>query len=199
MTDPRQEALAAYLLRSRQVVERASGDSKFIAAAILIAGRIAASLKNGGKVMLAGNGGSASDAQHIAAELVGRLVADRAPLAALALTTDTSTLTAIGNDMGFEQIFARQVRALGRKDDVFIGLSTSGRSANVLEALRAARELGLVTVGFTKDAVSPMQPLCDLLLPVPSEEVALIQQMHITAGHAICHLVEQELFGAGRG
>ena len=199
MTDPRQEALAAYLLRSRQVVERASGDSKFIAAAILIAGRIAASLKNGGKVMLAGNGGSASDAQHIAAELVGRLVADRAPLAALALTTDTSALTAIGNDMGFEQIFARQVRALGRKDDVFIGLSTSGRSANVLEALRAARELGLVTVGFTKDAANPMQPLCDLLLAVPSDEVALIQQMHITAGHAICHLVEQELFGAGRG
>jgi D-sedoheptulose 7-phosphate isomerase len=198
MADPRQEAVIAYLQRSRQAIERASIDSKFVAATVGIASRIAASLKSGGKVMLAGNGGSASDAQHIAAELVGRLVADRAPLAALALTTDTSALTAIGNDMGFEQIFARQLRALGRKGDVFVGLSTSGRSPNVVEALKAARELGLVTMGFTKDAPTPMHPLCDLVLAVPSDEVALIQQMHITAGHAICHLVEQELFGAGR-
>jgi len=198
MADPRHQAVAAYLLRSQQVVERASADEKFVAATLGVASRIAASLKNGGKVMLAGNGGSASDAQHIAAELVGRLIADRAPLAALALTTDTSALTAIGNDMGFEQVFARQVRALGRKGDVLIVLSTSGRSPNVIEALKAARELGIVTIGFTKDAATPMQPLCDLVLAVPSEEVALIQQMHITAGHAICHLVEQELFGGGR-
>ena len=198
MADRRHEAVISYLLRSQQVVERASADEKFVAAAIAIAGQIATSLKGGGKVMLAGNGGSASDAQHIAAELVGRLVADRAPLAALALTTDTSALTAIGNDMGFEQVFARQVRALGRKGDALIGLSTSGRSPNVLEALKAAREMGIVTVGFTKDAATPMHPLCDLLLAVPSDEIALIQQMHITAGHAICHLVEQELFGAGR-
>jgi D-sedoheptulose 7-phosphate isomerase len=198
MADPRHDAVTAYLLRSKQVVERASADGKFVAAAVEIAGRIAASLKSGGKVMLAGNGGSASDAQHIAAELVGRLVADRAPLAALALTTDTSALTAIGNDMGFEQVFARQVRALGRKGDVLIGISTSGRSPNVIEALKAARELGVVTVGFTKHAATPMRPLCDLVLAVPSDEVALIQQMHITAGHAICHLVEQELFGGGR-
>jgi D-sedoheptulose 7-phosphate isomerase len=198
MADPRHQAVAAYLLRSQQVVERVSADNKFIAAAVEIAARIAASLKSGGKVILAGNGGSASDAQHIAAELVGRLVADRAPLAALALTTDTSALTAIGNDMGFEQVFARQLRALGRRGDVFVGLSTSGRSPNVIEALKAAREIGIATVGFTKDAPTPMQPLCDLVLAVPSEEVALIQQMHITAGHAICHLVEQELFGGGR-
>ena len=198
MADPRHETVTAYLLRSKQTVERSSADGKFVAATVEIAGRIAASLKNGGKVMLAGNGGSASDAQHIAAELVGRLVADRAPLAALALTTDTSALTAIGNDMGFEQVFARQVRALGRKGDVLIGLSTSGRSPNVIEALKAARELGIATVGFTKDAATPMHPLCDLVLAVPSDETALIQQMHITAGHAICHLVEQELFGGGR-
>jgi D-sedoheptulose 7-phosphate isomerase len=198
MADLRHETVMAYLVRSQQVVERASSDSKFVAAALGIASCIAASLKNGGKVMLAGNGGSASDAQHIAAELVGRLVADRAPLAALALTTDTSALTAIGNDMGFEQVFARQVRALGRKGDVLIGLSTSGGSPNVIEALKAARELGIVTVGFTKDAATPMHPLCDLFLAVRSDEVALIQQMHITAAHAICHLVEQELFGTGR-
>jgi D-sedoheptulose 7-phosphate isomerase len=198
MADLRHETVMAYLVRSQQVVERASSDSKFVAAALGIASCIAASLKNGGKVMLAGNGGSASDAQHIAAELVGRLVADRAPLAALALTTDTSALTAIGNDMGFEQVFARQVRALGRKGDVLIGLSTSGGSPNVIEALKAARELGIVTVGFTKDAATPMHPLCDLFLAIRSDEVALIQQMHITAAHAICHLVEQELFGTGR-
>jgi len=199
MADVRQEAVIAYLRRSQQVVDRAVTDSKFVAATLAIASRIAASLKDGGKLLLAGNGGSASDAQHIAAELVGRLVADRAPLAAIALTTDTSALTAIGNDMGFEQVFARQLRALGRKGDVFVGLSTSGRSPNIIEALRAARELGVVTVGFTKDAPTPMHALCDLVLGVASDETALIQQMHITAGHAICHLVEQELCGTGRG
>ena len=103
-------------------------------------------------MLLAGNGGSAADAQHIAAEFVGRFIDDRAPLAAIALTTDTSALTAIGNDYGFEQVFERQVRALGRKGDVFIGISTSGRSPNILAALKAARERGLVTIGFTRDA-----------------------------------------------
>ena len=115
-------------------------------------------------MLLAGNGGSAADAQHIAAEFVGRFVNDRAPLAAIALTTDTSALTAIGNDYGFEQVFARQVRALGRKGDVFVAISTSGRSPNIVAALKAARELGLVTVGFTKDAQTPMHALCDLVL-----------------------------------
>jgi D-sedoheptulose 7-phosphate isomerase len=195
MADPRQDAVIAYLHRSQQVAGRAAADGKFVAATLAIAGRIAASLRTGGKVLLAGNGGSAADAQHIAAELVGRLVADRAPLAAISLTTDTSALTAISNDMGFEQVFARQLRALGRKGDVFVGISTSGRSPNIIAALKAARELGLITVGFTKDASTPMHSLCELVLAAPSDEVALIQQMHITAGHAICHLVEQELFG----
>jgi D-sedoheptulose 7-phosphate isomerase len=198
MADPRQETVLAYLRRSQQAVEQAAADGKFVAATLAIAGRIAAALKGGGKVLLAGNGGSAADAQHIASELVGRLVDDRAPLAAIALTTNTSALTAISNDYGFEHVFARQLRALGRRGDVFVALSTSGRSGNIVAALYAARQLGLVTVGFTKDARTPMHALCDLVLAVPSEEVALIQQMHITAGHAICHLVEQELFGAGR-
>jgi len=196
MADPRQEAVLAHFRRSQQAVERAAADGKFVAATVAIAERIAAALKSGGKLLLAGNGGSASDAQHIAAEFVGRLVNDRAPLAAIALTTDTSALTAIGNDYGFDKVFERQVRALGRKGDVFVAISTSGRSANILAALQAARELGLVNIGFTKDAQTPMHALCDLVLGVPSEETALIQQVHITTAHAICHLVERELFGA---
>jgi D-sedoheptulose 7-phosphate isomerase len=198
MADPRHDAALAYLRRSQQTLERACADGAFVDAIVAIAGRIAACLKNGGKVLLAGNGGSASDAQHIAAELVGRFTNDRAPLAAIALTTDTSALTAISNDYGFEHVFERQVRALGRSGDVFIGLSTSGRSPNIVAALKAARELGLTTVGFTRDAQTPMHALCDLVLAVPSDETALIQQIHITAAHAICHLVEHELFGAGR-
>jgi D-sedoheptulose 7-phosphate isomerase len=199
MPDPRQEAVLAHFRRSQQAVERASADEKFVAATVAIAERIAAALKSGGKVLLAGNGGSAADAQHIAAEFVGRFIDDRAPLAAIALTTDTSALTSIGNDYGFDKVFERQVRALGRKGDVFIGISTSGRSPNVVAALQAARELGLTTIGFTKDAQTAMQALCDLTLAVPAEETALIQQIHITAGHAICHLVEHELFGAKSG
>lgn len=196
MADQRQEAVLAHLLRSKQAVERSAADGQFVAAIVAIAERIAGSLKNGGKVLLAGNGGSASDAQHIAAEFVGRFVNDRAPLAAIALTTDTSALTAIGNDYGFERVFERQLRALGRKGDVFVAISTSGRSPNIVAALRAARELGLTSIGFTRDAQTPMHALCDLTLAVPSDETALIQQMHITAAHAICHLVERELFGA---
>jgi len=196
LADPRQEAVLAHFRRSQQAVERALADEKFAATIVAIADRIATSLKSGGKVLLAGNGGSAADAQHIAAEFVGRFVNDRAPLAAIALTTDTSALTAIGNDYGFDKVFERQVRALGRNGDVFIGISTSGRSPNVIAALQAARELGLACVGFTRDAQTPMHPLCDLTLAVPAEETALIQQIHITAAHAICHLVERELFGA---
>ena len=199
MADPRQDAVLAYFRSSRETIERAAADQNFLAASVAIAECIARALRAGGKVLLAGNGGSAADAQHIAAEFVGRLVHDRAPLAALALTTDTSALTAIGNDYGFEQVFARQVRALGRKGDVFVAISTSGRSPNVLAALKAARELGLTAVGFTRAAQTPMQALCDFVLAAPSEETALIQQIHITAAHAICHLVEREMFGAPAG
>ena len=196
MPDQRLEAVRAHLRRSTQVVERVAADERFLVACVTIAERIAHSLNNGGKILLAGNGGSASDAQHIAAEFVGRLVNDRAPLAAIALTTDTSALTAIGNDYGFDQVFARQLRALGKKGDVFVAISTSGRSPNIVAALQIARELGLTSVGFTRDAQTPMHAFCDLALAVPSDETALIQQIHITAAHAICHLVERELFGA---
>jgi D-sedoheptulose 7-phosphate isomerase len=195
MGNRREDLVLEHFRRSQEVVERAAADSGFVAAVVAIAERIAQALRSGGKLLLAGNGGSAADAQHIAAEMVGRLVKDRAPLAAIALTTDTSALTAIGNDYGFDQVFARQLRALGRRGDVFVAISTSGRSPNILAALQVARDLGLVTVGFARAGQSPMHPLCDLVLAAPSEETALIQQLHITAAHAICHLVERELFG----
>jgi D-sedoheptulose 7-phosphate isomerase len=146
--------------------------------------------------MLAGNGGSAADAQHIAAELLGRFAFDRAALAAIALTTDTSALTAIGNDYGFDHIFERQVRGLGRKGDVFIGITTSGRSPNVLAALKAARELDIVTVGFTGTKGIGMSSLCDLMLVSPSDDTAVVQQIHMVAAHAICGIVERALFDA---
>jgi D-sedoheptulose 7-phosphate isomerase len=198
MADPRNE-LQAYFRRSREAVEKAMADPAFMAAIVSAAGKISASLKNGGKVLFAGNGGSAADAQHIAAEFVGRFINDRAPLAAIALTTDTSALTAIGNDYGFEQVFARQLSALGRPGDVLVGISTSGQSPNILAALKAAREGRLVTMGFTRSGPTTMNPLCDVVIGAPSEETALIQQLHITVGHAICHLVEREMFGAARG
>jgi D-sedoheptulose 7-phosphate isomerase len=195
MADTNDE-LQAFFRRSQQAVEKASADAKFMTSVVGAAERVAASLKNGGKVLLAGNGGSAADAQHIAAELVGRFVNDRAPLAAVALTTDTSALTAIGNDYGFEQVFARQVSALARPGDVFIGISTSGKSPNIVAALNAARKLGMINIGMTREGTTPMHALCDVTIGVPATETALIQQIHITAAHAICHLVERELFGA---
>jgi len=196
MSDPREQAVLDHFQRSRETLERAAGDREFAASIVAIADRIARALRDGGKVMLAGNGGSAADAQHIAAELVGRYIIDRAPLAALALTTDTSALTAISNDYSFDQVFERQLRGLGRKGDVFVGITTSGRSRNILAALKAARELGIVTVGFTGTKGMQMRTQCDLMLVSPSDETALIQQIHITAGHAICGLVERELYGS---
>lgn len=145
------------------------------------------------KILFFGNGGSAADAQHLATELAVRYVKDREPIPALALTTDTSALTAIGNDMGFDQLFARQVSALGKKGDIAIGISTSGRSPNVLNGLSAARTLGLVTVGFTGGNGGDMPDLCDILLIVPSKTTARIQEMHITLGQMLCGALEQKL------
>ena len=185
----------AHFQRSRETLERAAGDAGLRASIRAIADVVARCLKSGGKLLLAGNGGSAADALHIAAEFLSRLNFDRNPLAAIALTTDTSVLTAVANDYGFESVFERQVRGLGRAGDVFIGISTSGRSANVVEALKAAREMKLVTVGFTGNREVPMNALCDHRLAVPSPETGLIQQIHIVAAHIICGLVERELFG----
>jgi D-sedoheptulose 7-phosphate isomerase len=156
---------------------------------------MAAALRSGHKILIAGNGGSAGDAQHIACEFLSRLNFDRNPLPAIALTTDTSTLTGIGNDYGFEHVFERQVRGLARKGDVLLAISTSGRSPNILAGLRAGRAAGAITVGFTGISDSPMVPLCDIALRVPSDSTPLIQQVHIVAAHAICGRIEQELFG----
>lgn len=183
-----------YLKASRDAMDAALHDAGLIQAIVEISRRTAAALSAGNKVLLAGNGGSAGDAQHIAGELLSRLNYDRAPLAAIALTTDSSVMTAIGNDYGYEQIFERQVRGLGRPGDVFFGISTSGRSKNILRAIEAAKANGLVTVGFTGRSGGDMVSLCDLCLRAPSDSTPLIQQIHITAGHIICGLVEEALF-----
>jgi D-sedoheptulose 7-phosphate isomerase len=153
-------------------------------------------LHAGNKLLIAGNGGSAADAQHLAAEFVSRFYFDRPGLAAIALTTDTSALTAIGNDYGFERLFSRQVDALGRKGDVFIGLSTSGNSPNVLAALDECRARGIATVGLTGQGGGKMAALCDHCLRMPSTETPKIQEGHIIVGHIICALVERAMFSA---
>ena len=193
-----EDAIGRYLRESCAVLERAADDAQLRRALTAIAECIARAFRAGGKVLLAGNGGSAADAQHIAAEFLSRFKLDRSPLPAIALTTDTSVLTAIGNDYGFADVFERQVRGLGRAGDVFIGISTSGRSKNVLAALRAARELGLTAVGFTGSSGGDMRGSCDFICSAPSEDTALIQQVHLVAAHVLCLLVEQDLFGAAQ-
>jgi D-sedoheptulose 7-phosphate isomerase len=152
-----------------------------------------ASIRSGGKLLLFGNGGSAADAQHIAAELVIRYASNRPAIAAIALTTDTSALTAGANDLGFESIFSRQVEALGRAGDVAVGISTSGLSPNVLAGLRAARAQGLRTTGLSGGEGGEMRSLCDAVLVVPSSVTARIQEMHILLGHMLCKALEQRL------
>ena len=162
-----------------------------------IASRISTSLESGGTLYLCGNGGSAADAQHVAAEFTGRFERERAPLPAEALTVNTSALTAIGNDYSFEDVFARQVLARVKKGDVLAGISTSGRSENVLRAVARARELGASTVGFTGAVGSELASACDFCLMVPSEKTSRIQEAHILAWHVICGLVEESL-GSGQ-
>lgn len=153
-------------------------------------------LRSGGKVIFFGNGGSAADAQHMVCELAGRFYLERRPAAAVSLTVNTSSLTAIGNDFGFEQVFARQLEGIARAGDVAVALSTSGNSPNVLAALETARRLGLTTVGFAGRDGGTMRGLCDLCLCVDSEETPRIQEGHILAGHIVCELTERELFGS---
>jgi D-sedoheptulose 7-phosphate isomerase len=190
------DMVAEHFRRSCETLSRAAEDADLRAVIHAIADTIATAFRAGNKLLIAGNGGSAADAQHIAGEFLSRLNFDRNPLPAIALTTDTSVLTAVGNDYGFERLFERQVRGLGQKGDVFIAISTSGRSPNIVAALKAAREAGLITIGFTGTAASgTMQAFCDHCLAAPSPETPLIQQIHIVAAHAICGLVERSLFG----
>ncbi len=147
------------------------------------------------KLMLAGNGGSAADAQHLAAEFVNKFNFDRPGLPALALTTDTSILTSVGNDSSFLQVFARQISALGNKGDVFIAISTSGKSPNLVEALKAAKLKEVITIGMTGASGGLMKDLCDICIRVPSDETPRVQEAQILLGHIICSIVEEELFG----
>jgi D-sedoheptulose 7-phosphate isomerase len=160
-----------------------------------IASECTQALQKGKKIIFAGNGGSAADSQHLAAELVSRLNYSRPGLAALALTTDTSALTAIGNDYGFENIFSRQIESIGQAGDVFIGISTSGKSPNIIRALEAARTKEMTTIGFTGMQAPMMAEYCDWVINVPSRETPKIQECHIMFGHIICALIENALFG----
>ena len=186
----------SHLADSLAALQAASADTAFLDVMGKVADEMAKALGAGRKILLCGNGGSAADAQHIAGELLSRFEKDRAPWPAIALTTDSSVLTAIGNDYGYEQVFERQVRGLGAKGDVLIAISTSGRSPNVIRALDAAREGGLVTIGFTGADGRDMTKACDVLLCAPSDKTPVIQQIHITAAHIVCGLVERHLTAA---
>jgi len=185
------DPIAAHLALSREALERASADAKLLDVTRKIAETITGALRGGNKLLIAGNGGSAADAQHIAAEIVGRYKKDRPAYAAIALTTDTSALTAIGNDYGFEHVFSRQVEALGKRGDVLLAMTTSGRSPNILSALKAARAQGLVTIGFTGAKGTALGASCDHLLAAPSDDTAVIQQIHMAFAHGICEVIEQ--------
>jgi D-sedoheptulose 7-phosphate isomerase len=162
------------------------------------AGVIVESLRKGGKVFFFGNGGSAADAQHLAAELAGRYLRERPGLPGLALTTNTSCLTAIGNDYGYEFVFARQLQALGSAGDIAIGISTSGKAANVLGAVTAAKDKGLITIGMTGADGGRLKPLVDYCFCVPSDQTDRVQEVHILIGHILCEIVEEELFNGSR-
>lgn len=161
---------------------------------IRIAQLFVQTLKRGGKILLCGNGGSAADSQHIACELVGRFKMERSPLPAIALSTNTSNLTSLANDYSYKEVFKRQVKALARKGDLLIGISTSGESPNVIEAVKTARELGISTVAFTGRDGGQLARSAEVSFKVPSDEIPRIQESHITAAHAICEIVEKELF-----
>jgi D-sedoheptulose 7-phosphate isomerase len=188
--------IAAYLATSAAAA--AGLASRPGAAAVERAARLVGeSLAAGGQLLLCGNGGSAADAQHLAGELVGRLFQERPAYRAVALTTDTSVLTAVGNDYGYAEVFARQVHGLGRKGDVLIAITTSGRSENVLRAAAAAKDRGLAVVAFLGPSRSPLDELADIALHVDGQSANLVQQGHITIGHALCGWVESYLASRG--
>jgi D-sedoheptulose 7-phosphate isomerase len=184
------------LLEGVSVIQAVASDAALHAILEQAADATVAALKSGHKLMVAGNGGSAADAQHMAAEFVCRLADDRPAMRAVALTNNSSALTAISNDYGFERIFARQVEALGQPGDVFVGVSTSGNSPNVLRALELCRTMGIVTIGLTGKSGGKMPPLCDFCLNVPSDVTMYIQQAHLALEHIFCLIVERRYFSA---
>ncbi len=189
-----QEALRASIC----VKERTLADSGLADTVHRIAEAMTAAFRNGNKVLLCGNGGSAADAQHIAAELTGRFYLDRPGLFAVPLHGNSSYLTAVANDYSFEETYARLVEAMGREGDILVGISTSGNSPNVVKALRAARAKRMVTASLTGSSGGAMRELCDYCVMVPSEDTPRIQEVHMTVGHVICEMVEAAMFGGGK-
>ena len=185
------------IIKAQHVMHAMSADEILLATLERAAAACIDCLQRGGKILLAGNGGSAADSQHIAGEFVSRFAFDRPGLPAVALTTDTSIITAIGNDYGYEKLFARQVQAHGKKGDVFIAFTTSGKSPNILLALREARAQGLVCVGLTGNRGGTICELCDYLLEVPHADTPRIQEGHSVLGHILCGLVEEAIFKHG--
>jgi D-sedoheptulose 7-phosphate isomerase len=194
-----QQLIRQSIETTRSLMDQVLADSTLLTAVEAAGIACVDALKAKKKILLAGNGGSAADSQHIAAELVSRLNYDRPGLSAIALTTDTSALTAIGNDYGFEYAFARQVEAIGQPGDVLIAISTSGNSPNILAALEAARKAGIKTIGLTGKSGGKMAPLCDIALKIPSPCTPNIQECHIMFGHIICQIIEDSIFGKEYG
>ena len=178
-----------------QVQQRMLNNDELLGKITISANKSIDSLKSGKKILLAGNGGSAADSQHIAGELVSRFAFDRPGLAAIALTTDTSILTAIGNDYGYECLFSRQIQALGEDGDIFIAYSTSGKSPNILKAITEAKDRGIYTIGLTGNRKAEMNDICDIILEVPSSDTPKIQEGHLIIGHILCGIIENKIFG----
>jgi D-sedoheptulose 7-phosphate isomerase len=188
------EVVKDVLAEGIEVLQAVERDTTIHATLSQAAEATASAMKSGRKLMVAGNGGSAADAQHLVAEFVSRLVDDRPAMRAVALTTDSSILTAVGNDYGYELTFSRQIEALGQPGDVFLGISTSGRSPNVLRALELSRQMGIITVGLTGGSGGKMPQLCDYLIKIPSDVTMYIQQAHLALEHIFCLLVEHAYF-----
>ena len=183
--------------RSYEIKQAIHNDQKLVTLMQNIAEVIITTYNNGGKTLIAGNGGSAADAQHLAGEFISKFYFDRPGMHSIALSTDTSVLTAIGNDYGYEKLFSRQIQAIGINDDVFIGISTSGNSKNIVEALKECKSKKIITVGLTGQNGGVMKEFCDYCVCIPSCEVPRIQEAHILVGHIICAVVEEEIFGKG--
>jgi len=198
MTEGFAEMARAVLAEGIAVSQAVERDGAMHATLARAAQRTADAMKAGRKLMTAGNGGSAADAQHLAAEFVCRLAQDRTAMRAVALTADSSIVTAIGNDYGFERVFARQIEALGERGDVFMGISTSGRSLNILRAFEQCRQMGIATIGLTGEtgAAGGMGPLCDYLIAIPTQATMYIQQAHLALEHIFCMMVERAYFGS---
>lgn len=189
-----ENTIIKHIKENLEVKEKILNDERFIKNIVKIAKLLVEAYKTGNKLLVAGNGGSAADAQHIAGELVSKLYLERPALNAVSLTVNTSVLTAIGNDYNYEKTFARQVEAFGVKGDVFLGLSTSGNSKNVIEAIFESKKRGLKTIGFVGEVKCEMDEICDYIVKIPSAKTPIIQESHIMLGHLICGMVEEALF-----